>query len=67
MKRPTVDWARVASILGARAEEEIVQCKHCAAQGSVAYIAEHVLTTHATTPIGKQLARVVLRNATPSA
>lgn len=64
MKKPAIDWARVAELLGARAEDELVQCKYCAASGSVAYIAEHVLSTHRSTQIGRQLERVVLKRPT---
>lgn len=59
-KRIGVDWRRVATILRARAEDEMITCPYCKAQGSVPYIAEHVLQAHRESPAGRSLARVVL-------
>jgi len=60
MRRGTIDWDRVALILGARPSDDIITCPACRAQGSVPYIAEHVLATHPESKNGKQLAKLVL-------
>lgn len=60
MKKRTVDWQRVAAILHARREDEMIRCPSCRAQGSVPYIAEHVLATHPESQAGRRLAKVVL-------
>ena len=55
-----MDWKRVATILRAHTEDEILTCTYCKAQGSIPYVAEHMLSTHPTTREGRQIAKVVL-------
>ena len=62
-RRLGIDWRRVATILRARNEGDVIRCPSCRAEGTVPYIAEHVLTTHRHTPIGKTLARVIVQQA----
>ena len=60
MRKPAMDWKRVATILRAHADDEILTCMYCRATGSIPYLAEHLLTTHPTTKEGRQIAKVVL-------
>jgi hypothetical protein len=59
MRAGKIDWDRVGEIIGAR-RDGMATCQHCRAQGTVAYIAEHLLATHPTTPVAKRLAKLAL-------
>lgn len=67
MPKLTIDWDRVARILGARPSDDVITCPACRAQGSVPYIAEHVLATHPESKPGKTLAKLVLGDKKASA
>ena len=54
-----IDWRRVAVALRAKEPDELIRCPHCRAQGVVAYVAEHVLETHPTSPEARKIRRVV--------
>jgi hypothetical protein len=59
MKRMSIDWSKVAVILRADDPEALISCPSCRAEGSVPYIAEHVLTTHPESQPGRRLAKLV--------
>lgn len=67
MPRRTIDWQRVARVLRARRDDELTTCPLCRAQGSVPYVAEHVLATHPESKEGRALARIVLGEGSRSA
>jgi len=54
-----IDWEKVAGVLRARDSTELIQCPHCAAQGVVPYIAEHLLTAHPASSEANKVRRIV--------
>lgn len=64
-RRMSMDWDRIATILGARPGDEMARCPLCRAEGSVPYVAEHVLTTHTASRPAAAIRREVTPRAHP--
>lgn len=63
MPGSSIDWHKVALLLRAQRDDDVVTCPYCKARGVVPYIAEHVLTTHAASPVAGKIRRAVAPDA----